>query len=158
MSPKYRIVAVKFSFNQLEMLQRTYGSLKFLPRTNYSFWWWVLPLILLGKLHKLLMLISSYNVWALLVYMTRPSFPLLFIFHGSQVFLLIMRSYKTVTLASTYYLLPRKNKKTEGGNAQSSPRDMWISPKLLLDQVNAWINRKLVSGEGHQLLFRVVER
>lgn len=132
-----------------------------MPRINYSFWWWVFPLILLvesWKLHKLLMLISSYDVWALLAYMTRPSFPLLFIFHGSQVFLLIMRSYKTVTLASTYYLLPRKNKKTEGGNAQSSPRDMWISPKLLLDQVNAWITRKLVSGESHQLLFRVVER
>ena len=137
------------------MLQRTYGWLTFVPPTNYIFWWLVFPLILplkSWKLHKLLMLISSHNVWTLLVYMTTPSFLLLFILHGSQVFLSIMWSYKTVTLATTYYLLPRENNET-GGDTKSSPWNLRISPKLFLDQVNAWINRKLVSAEVCQLLF-----
>ena len=36
---------------------------------------------------------------------------------------------------------------TERETLRSSLWDMWISLKLHLDQLNAWINRKLVSGE-----------
>ena len=43
------------------------------------------------------------------------------------------------------------------GVAQSSPGDMWMSQKLLLDRSNAWINRKLVFGEVRKLLFSVVK-
>ena len=44
------------------------------------------------------------------------------------------------------------------GVAQSSPGDMWMSQKLLLDRSNPWINRKLVSGEVRKILFSVVKR
>ena len=43
-------------------------------------------------------------------------------------------------------------------NAQSSLWDTWISPKLFVDRLNAWINRKLVSGEVRKLFFSVVKR
>ena len=43
-------------------------------------------------------------------------------------------------------------------NAQSSLWDTWISPKLFVDRLNAWINGKLVSGEVRKLFFSVVKR
>ena len=60
----------------------------------------------------------------------------------------------------------RKKKLTEG-NAHSGNWEMWISSKLFLDQLNAWINQKqesigscqkLVSGKVHKLLFFIVKR
>ena len=44
------------------------------------------------------------------------------------------------------------------GNAQSSPWDMWISPKLFLEQLRNWINGNLVSGEVRKLLLSIVKR
>ena len=41
----------------------------------------------------------------------------------------------------------KKKKKLTEGNVHSGNWEMWISSKLFLDQLNAWINQKLVSGE-----------
>ena len=47
----------------------------------------------------------------------------------------------------------------ERGRRPVSPLGlMWISPKLYLDQLYAWINRKSVSEERHKLSFIVVRR
>ena len=46
--------------------------------------------------------------------------------------------------------------KRKTGNGQSSPWDMWISPKIFLDQLNTWINVKRVSGEVRKFLLSVV--
>ena len=47
----------------------------------------------------------------------------------------------------------------ERGRRPVSPLElMWISPKLFLDQLYAWINRKLVSVEGRKRIFSFVRR
>ena len=46
----------------------------------------------------------------------------------------------------------------QDGKAQSSPWDMWSSPKLFLDHLNSWINQKLVSQEVRKLLFSAVKK
>ena len=48
--------------------------------------------------------------------------------------------------------------KRKTGNGQSSPWNMWISPKIFLDQLNTWIHVKLVSGEVRKLLLSVVTK
>ena len=51
-----------------------------------------------------------------------------------------------------------KTREKNERNAQSSLWDTWISPKLLVDRLNAWINRKLVSEEVGKLFFSVVKK